>query len=33
MMWLEENDDLTMEYLYGAIDKDKKDGVSNLYFG
>lgn len=28
MLWLEENDDLSMEYMYGAIEKDKKDGVS-----
>ena len=27
MFWLEENDELSMEYLYGAIEKDKKDGV------
>ena len=28
MMWLEGNDELSMEYLYNAIEKDKKDGVS-----
>ena len=28
LFWLEENDELSMEYLYGAIEKDKKDGVS-----
>lgn len=26
MMWLDENDELSMEYLYNAIEKDKKDG-------
>ena len=28
MFWLEDNDELSMEYMYNAIDKDKKDGVS-----
>ena len=27
MLWLEENDDQSMEYMYNAIDKDKKEGV------
>ena len=32
VLWLEENDDLSMEYMYNAIDKDKKEGVSNNAF-
>lgn len=27
MLWLEENDDQSLEYMYNAIDKDKKEGV------
>ena len=31
MMWLDENDDLSMDYLYNAIDKDKNEGVSFIF--
>jgi len=26
MLWLGENDEMSLEFMYGAIDKDKKDG-------
>ena len=32
MLWLEENDDQSLEYMYNAIDKDKKEGVQSLHF-
>lgn len=32
MQWLNENDDVSLEYLHGAFNRDKKDGVSKLDF-
>lgn len=29
MQWLNENDDVSLEYLRGAFDRDEKDGVSD----
>jgi hypothetical protein len=34
MQWLNENDDVSLEYLHGAYKRDLKDGVSliNCFF-
>ena len=32
LLWLCENDEMSLEYMYGAIDKDKKDGVNTFLF-
>jgi protein unc-13 len=29
MQWLNENDDVSLEYLHGAFNRDKKDGVKD----
>ena len=31
MQWLNENDDVSLEFLHGAYARDKKDGVSKRF--
>lgn len=32
MQWLNENDDVSLEYLHGAFNRDKNNGVGILSF-
>jgi hypothetical protein len=32
MQWLNENDDMSMEYLHNALEKDRQTGVNSIYF-
>jgi len=32
MQWLNENDDVSLEYLHGAFSRDKKEGVSDTSY-
>ncbi len=31
MQWLNENDDMSMEYLHNALEKDRQTGVNKIY--
>jgi hypothetical protein len=32
MQWLNENDDMSMEYLHNALEKDRQTGVNLKFF-